>query len=474
MIRWMLLLLGAGAMWAGEWPSFRGVQAGGVAEASNLPVQFGPSQNVVWKTGIERGTSSPVLNGDRLFLTGQAGDDLITYAVARDTGKVLWRGVVKRSRAEALHKLNSPASATPATDGQNVYVFFGDFGLVSYTRDGQERWRYPMGPFSNLHGMAGSPIVVGKRLIIACDQDIPSYLLALDKDSGKVLWKTERPAVVHGFATPTLFTPPGGEAQIVLPGSYVLAAYSPETGEELWTVRGLSWQIKTTAITQGDTIYVTGWAPGADAGESQPLPPFEQVVAEIDANKDGKISPEEINPSKYKHGGSWRAIDLNSDGFLDARDWTFYRARRAARNMTLAVRPGKARGDLTDTHVVWKNERFVPQVSTPVLFGGWLWVIKDGGILTNMDAVTGKTVKTGRIPGALDNYYSSPVAADGKLYIASETGKVSVIKPGAEWEVLTVNDLDEPVYATPALEDGRIYLRTAKTLYCFGKEGQGR
>jgi outer membrane protein assembly factor BamB len=193
-------------------------------------------------------------------------------------------------------------------------------------------------------------------------------------------------------------------------------------------------------------------------------------VSEIDANKDGKISPQELNPSKYKHNGGWRAIDLNGDGVLDARDWMFYRARRGARNVTLAVNPGDARGDLTDTHVVWRNERFVPQVSSPLVYGGSVWIVKDGGILTNLDAKTGKILKSARIPGAMDAYYSSPVAGDGKIYVASEAGKLAVIKPGADWEVLTVNDLDEPVYATPAIEQGRIYVRTAVGLYCFVRQ----
>ncbi len=454
---------------AAGWTSFRGDNGFGVDASVGLPAEIGPAKNVAWKTPLPAGTSSPVLTKNRVFLTAHEDKRLLTIAIDRGSGKIVWRREIEQPRSERLHKLNSPASSTPATDGSNVYVFFGDLGLVSYGPDGNERWRVPLGPFSNLHGMAASPVLSGGTLLFVCDQDSESYLLAIDKNSGRQLWKTKRDAVVHGFATPTLFTPKGGQTQVVVPGSYVLASYSVATGEELWRVRGLSWQIKATGIEHEGVLYMTGWAPGADAGQSKPLPAFEQALAETDANKDGKLAPEEINPSPYKHGGSWQAIDLDADGFIGSRDWSFYRARRSARNVTIAVRPENARGDITDTHVAWSNDRNVPQVSSPLLHGGILYVIKDGGIFTSMDAKDGRVLKTARIPGAIDNYYSSPVAADGKIYLGSETGKFSVIQPGGEWEPLSVTDFDEHIYATPAIAGGRLYLRTAKALYCFGR-----
>ncbi len=461
--------LSAAAVFAaesGDWSSFRGPNAGGVAESSGLPVEFGPDKNVVWKVDLPAGKSSPVLTDDRIFLTGQEGDNLLTLALDRATGRILWRREITRDRAEQLHKLNSPASSTPATDGTNVYVFFGDFGLVSYGPDGNERWRMPLGPFVNLHGMASSPILAGQKLIMLCDQDTEAYLLAIDKDSGEILWRVARPEVVHGFSTPLLFQPPGGVEQIVVAGSYQLIAYAVEDGEKLWWARGLSWQIKPVAVADEDTIYATGWAPGADAGERRFFPPFEEVAAVADADKDNKLKPEEI-PEEMRHTGSWRAIDLDHDGFMDAREWSFYRARWSSRNVTMAVRPANARGDLTDTHVVWDYERAVPEVPSPLLYRGVLYTVKDGGILTALDAGTGKVLKQGRVRGAIDKFFSSPVAADGKIYMVSETGKLAVLTAGGKWEVLAVNDFAEPAYATPAIADGRIYARINQTLYCF-------
>jgi hypothetical protein len=393
---------------------------------------------------------------------------MLTLALDRGTGKILWRREITRDRTEQLHKLNSPASATPATDGENVYAFFGDFGLVSYGPDGNERWRMPLGPFVNLHGMASSPILAGGKLIMLCDQDTEAYLLALDKDTGRELWRAARPEVVHGFSTPLLFQPAGGVEQLVVAGSYQLAAYAVEDGERLWWVRGLSWQIKPVAVADADTVYATGWAPGADAGERRFFPPFEEVAAVADADKDGKLTAEEI-PTEMRHTGSWRAIDLDHDDFMDAREWGFYRARWASRNVTLAVRPGRARGDLTDTHVLWDYERAVPEVPSPLLYQGVLYTVKDGGILTALDAGSGEVLRQGRVRGAIDKFFSSPVAADGKIFLVSETGKVAVLKAGAEWEVLAVNDFAEPAYATPAITDGRLYVRIGQTLYCFAQ-----
>jgi outer membrane protein assembly factor BamB len=381
----------------------------------------------------------------------------------------LWRREVAPHRSEPRHKLNQAASSTPVTDGENVYSFFGEFGLISYGPAGNERWRMTLGPFSNLHGMAASPILINEKLIMVCDQDANSFLLAVDKENGKTLWKTSRPEAVHGFATPGIFRPAAKPAQVIVPGSYQLVSYSVETGEPLWWVRGLTWQVKTTAVISGDTIYVTGWAPGADAGERLELPPFDEVMKEADANGDGKISKDEI-PEKWKHGGSWDFIDLNRDGLLDARDWSFYRARRSAQNITMAIRPAGETGDLTHTHVLWRQERSVPQVSSPLLYRGILYTIKDGGILTSLDPATGTVLKQSRLPDAIDSYYASPVAADDKIFLLSENGKIAVVKPGRDWELLRVNNIDEPCYATPAIGDARLFLRTSKTLYCFGKK----
>lgn len=261
-------------------------------------MEFGPNQGVVWKTALSRGNSSPVTAGERILLTGAEGAKRITFALDRGTGKILWRREIKVDRREALHKLNDPASPTPVTDGANVYVFFGDFGLASYGPDVNERWRMPPGPFTNLHGMAASPVLAGSTLLMNCDQDYHAFAMGIDKETGKVRWKADRSYITHGFSTPVLY-----RDQVIVPGSYQMVAYSVSMGEKVWWVRDLTWQPKSAPVIAGDVLYFNGWTPGGDPGEQKELPPWNQVPAECDANKDGTLSREEVCPP-YRHGGS--------------------------------------------------------------------------------------------------------------------------------------------------------------------------
>ncbi|MGH9718934.1 MAG: PQQ-binding-like beta-propeller repeat protein, partial [Bryobacteraceae bacterium] len=175
-----------------NWPGFRGPNASGVADASKLPVRVGREENVVWKTALPAGHSSPALTADRIFLTGSEGDKLITFSLDRETGKILWRREVTRNHSIKLRVRNTPASPTPVTDGKNVYAFFDEFGLVAYGPDGEERWRHPLGPFIAPYGMAASPLLVDGKIVLLCDQDTGSFLLAVDGLSGKQVWKVER------------------------------------------------------------------------------------------------------------------------------------------------------------------------------------------------------------------------------------------------------------------------------------------
>jgi outer membrane protein assembly factor BamB len=451
----------------GDWSRFRGPNGSGVAETIGLPEKFGPDRNVIWKTALPLGHSSPVLSGDRIFLTAVDHGKLFTFCLSRETGKILWRRECQRHRTEALDQRNTAASPTAATDGKNVYVFFGDFGLVSYGFDGNERWRVPLGPFHNVYGMGASPIVAGDAVILVCDQSQDSFAVAVGKDDGRVRWKRPRAEALSGHSTPIVYQPGNGPTQIIAPASFRVDAYSIETGETVWWAGGLPSEMKSGAVLGDGVLYISGFnSPENDPGRQIHLPPFEDVLAAHDKDKDGRISLAEVPDERTK--SYFPFIDLDQDGFITAAEWRKYIAVMAAENALLAIQPGGA-GDITSSGLRWKYQRAVPQLPTSVLYQNVLYMINDAGVLTTLDPATGTMLKQARLRGVADRYFASPVAADGKIFIASQAGIVTVLKAGGEQEILAANELDDECFATPAIADGRIYIRTRSALYCFGK-----
>ena len=464
----LVLVLASALLASDDWPQFRGPNAAGVSDAANLPASFGPDENVLWKAPVPPGNSSPVVAGDKVYLTGFDQDRLLTLALDRHTGRVLWRQEAPRPRRQVIERpANGPASASPVSDGRNVYVFFQDFGLLAYGPDGQEVWRLPLGPFTNPFGHGASPVLAGNTLLMNIDQDVGSFLLAVEKDSGRVLWRTERPIAQRGYATPVLFRGPDGD-QVLVAGSYRLSAYDIRSGRELWWIRRLPWQVKPTPVVAGEHIYFVTYSGESDPGQQETVPPFQEALARLDVNKDGKLSKDEVpDPAAKARFGEY--LDLDDTGYLEERDWTQYRERRLGENALRAYRLGGT-GDVTDTHLLWKHSRTLPNVPSPLVYRDVLYTLKEGGIFTSFDIRTGEIIKQARLAGALGDYYASPVAADGKIYTVSEEGKASVIEAGREWRVLKVNDLEDGCKGTPAIAGGKLYVRTYGTLYCFAKK----
>jgi outer membrane protein assembly factor BamB len=453
---------------AGDWPRFRGPNGSGIAETTAVPHQFGPDKNMVWRTVLPLGHSSPVLTGNSIFLTGADGQKLFTFCLSRETGQILWRRECPRDRSESLDKRNTAASPSAVTDGKSVYVFFGDFGLVSYGFDGNERWRVPLGPFHNVYGMGVSPIVAGDNIILVCDQSRDSFVIAVGKNDGRVRWKRRRPEALSGHSTPVIYQPEGGPSQIIAPGSFRVDAYSVETGETLWWANGLPSEMKSGVVLGDRTMYISGFnSPENDPGRQIHVPPFDELLAAHDKDKDGRISLAEVPDERTKM--YFPFIDLDQDGFIAADEWKIYAATMAAENALLAIRPG-GHGDITSSSLLWKYQRAVPQLPTLLLYQNVIYMLSDAGVLTTLNPSTGAMLKQGRLRGVADHYYASPVAADDKIFIASQAGVVTVLKAGAEQEFLAANELDDECYATPAIADGRLYIRTRSTLYCFGKK----
>jgi outer membrane protein assembly factor BamB len=397
-------------------------------------------------------------------LTASDAARLLTIALDATTGRELWRREIRPTRTHKIYKANDPASPTPAADEDGVVVFFPDFGLAAYSHDGKDRWTVPLGPFKSFYGMAASPIVTGDIVVLVCDQQTGSFVLAVDRKTGRERWKKERAGAVDAYATPMVFRPGAAPAQLIVLGSTRLDAYALDSGDQRWWMPIGSSGAMGTVVSSEDTLFVS------TQGTNEPwLPPFDTVLQKHDADKDGRVSAQEFKSSKdmAEHFGFF---DGDADTFITAQEWATMRALGVGDYGALAVRPGDSRGKLDSKAVLWRFTKNLPYIPAPLLCKGVFYLVKEGGIITSLDAATGTPIKQGRSPKAIGEYYASPVAADDKVFVASVDGAISVLKAAGEWDVLGVNEIGEEIHATPALSGGRIYVRTRGSLYCFGAE----
>jgi outer membrane protein assembly factor BamB len=454
---------------AEDWTRFRGPNGSGVSNDTGFPVEFDKTKNIVWRTPVRPGKSSPVLTDRRVFLTSFEKEKLFTQCFDRQTGKLLWERTEIRTPQPEGNLLNNPAAITPVTDGENVYVFFKDIGLLSYDAAGKLRWRVPLGPFTNSMGLGASPILAGDSIVLQADQIAGSYIAAFDRRNGEILWKTAREES-ESWATPLVYRPPGGAPLILTAGPGQYGAHRLTDGKRLLSQPGLSPAMVASPVLDHDTIYAFGY--GADSRS-----PFSRALSRLDKNHDGQITPDEYenipgDTADKQQAAVYIAMGKfmgNRDGIVTEDKWDAWGRHVGGPTGLLAVRLDAASGP----RELWRYDKgFAGVIPSPLLYDGVLYVVKNGGILTAFHPSTGEVLKTGRVRGALGGYSASPVAADGKLFIASEEGKIAVLKAGADWDVLAVNDLAEGAFGTPALSGGRIFVRTDEALYCFGSSSR--
>jgi outer membrane protein assembly factor BamB len=450
-------VVSAAALSAQEWSRFRGPNGSGISPGTGFPTEFDQTKNRVWRTPARSGKSSPVLTQRHVFLTALEKDKLYTQCFDRKTGKLLWERSVDRARVEPSHNLNHPASITPVTDGETVYVFFPEFGLIAYDADGKERWKVPIGPFSNENGHATCPIIAGENIVLVLDQMVGSYIAAYDKRNGELRWKTPREEM-DGYATPVVYQPKNSPAVVITASRGQLGAHRVDNGQRLWSWKNLSPSEVASPILVNDVLFSFGY--GNDRAN-----PFGPQLQKYDKNRDGQLTPDEYGDDAYLKG-----VGLfvgNRDGIVTQEKFDFRQQMSVAPSSLYAIR--LSADSAAPPKAVWKHERsFIAVIPSPLHYEGVLYVLKNGGLLTSFDPNTGDIKKASRIEGALGGYSSSPVAAEGKIYAASEEGKIAVLKAGAGWEVLQINDLGEACFATPALADGSIFVRTSEALYRFG------
>jgi outer membrane protein assembly factor BamB len=445
---------------AQEWPRFRGPNGAGTSATTGLPSSFGPEENLRWRTELPPGHSSPVLGEGTVFLTAADEQGLAVLCLERATGAVRWERRLERARKQEVYVANGSATPSPTTDGRYVYAFFPELGLVSFDAQGKERWRLPLGPFESFYGMAASPILAGDTLVQLCDQQHGSFLIAVDAASGKPRWRTERKGLIESWTTPVLFPSAAAPKVIVTFGTYFVAAYALDTGAELWRQGGVGYTPISSPVlwerAEGPLLFVS-----APFQAEEPLPTFEAFTASQDANKDKKLTKAELVGTGYDQHFGW--VDTNRDAFIDAPEWNFIRDGMSSKDFGLVAYTVGEKG----VSEVWRYKRGLPGIATPLVADGVVVLVKSGGMLTTLDAASGKELGFQRLEEAGGEYDASPIAADGKLFLANQEGRVLVLAAGAEPKVLGRCDLGETIHATPALGGGALFVRTEKALYCF-------
>ncbi|MFQ5720102.1 MAG: PQQ-binding-like beta-propeller repeat protein [Acidobacteriota bacterium] len=412
-----------------QWGQWRGPLGTGAAVRGDLPVTWGEGHNVRWKTPLPgRGLSTPVIWGDRIFVTtaiahgerlpvnhpdapgahdnvpALRAEKFTVIALDRDSGQVVWQRTVRDARPhEGTHATGSWASNSAITDGERVYAFFGSEGLFALDMDGRLLWQVDPGDMQTLHGHGegSSPALHGDTLVINWDHQGQSFVVALDRRTGKQRWKVKRDEVTS-WSTP-LIVDNDGRAQVIISATGRVRSYDLATGALIWECAGLSRNVVASPVAADGVVYVA---------------------------------------SSYDY------------------------------QAMMAIRLAGARGDVTGTDaVIWTRHRDTPYVPSPVLDGGTLCFLKHlSGILTCVDAATGKTLAGPmRLPG-VQNVFASPVSAAGRVYIVGRNGVAVVVGRGGKFPVLAVNRLDDSFSASPAVVGKSLYLRGDHHLYRIAAE----
>jgi outer membrane protein assembly factor BamB len=481
----LLLMFATPIVASDRWPQFRGPDAAGVSEQA-LPSEFGPDKNVRWSVSTPAGHSSPSIWGERLFLSGWEKDSkkLVLLSFDTRTGKLLWKREVPATEIEKTHEVGIPAMSTPAADGDRVYAYFGSAGLFAFDFDGKPVWSYPLPLPKMRYGAGTSPIIAGDLILLNRDEQEGAFLVALDRKTGKEFWKIVNPTGQGGGGGESYATPVVWKGHVVLHRSGEVVGHSLQDGKRVWWVKLNSSGTSTPAVSES-AMFVAGWSLAGDPEQLPPLPSFAELLAKNDKDGDGAVSYTEfpsdlpvaarpgLDPVSSGAVMLKRFIDKidpsKDDGKITAEDWekigTMAKSFMQEHGI-IAIAPG-GNGDVTATHVRWKEKKSVPEVPSPVVVKDRVYMIRNGGVLTAMKSDSGEVVYRGRI-GAPGPYYASLIAANGSVVAASGEGKVTVVRPGDSLEVLTQADFGEPIFATPAPAGGSLFVRTSGHLYAIG------
>lgn len=460
------LLIFSAALHGEDWPQFRGGNGSGISASKGLPASFSAESNVAWKAKLGDGAGSPIVKNGRVFTTAMTGEQQASvFAFDAASGSPVWRTDFATGRLPRITPPNSHASSTPATDGERVFAHFSTVGILAFDfASGKEVWRHEMPRPAYLMdwGAAASPIVHDGMVIFCQDDDLAPFLVAVDAKTGKERWKTPRKDMLAGYALPVLCEA-GGRADLVIAGSGKMKGYDPATGKELWTCNTLLRTIMVSPVVHDGIIYIAVQSYG-DATRT-----LKHALLEwLDTNQDGTLAREET-PKEFHE--RFDTSDKNKDKVIgpDEIDTAFQSPDNMAAggNIIQAIKGGGS-GDVSKTHVLWNLDHKSPSnLSSPLFYNDRLYLVKSGGMSSCYDAKDGKTLWERSRIGNFGDYFASPIAADGKVYIAGKNGFVVVLADGPRLDVLGKHDIGEEIIATPAIADGRLFIRTRENLFCI-------
>ena len=494
----LLLTLVLGQAHSADWNQYRGPNGSGVAKDSQPPVKLS-EENLAWKTEVSPGFSSPVLSAKHIFLTGLTKGRLVTHALDKANGKLLWQNQVPKVELEKVHKASHPAASSALLSGNRVFTYFGSYGLLCYDLDGNELWKKPIHTPKTLYGMSTSPIAHGNLVIMVLDNDanLPgsrlsqSKVIAFRQSDGEIVWEIPRPFHRSGWSTPIIWRHNQGTELVVL-GNGRVSGYDMKSGTQKWFVPGFSRETISTPVAGKDLLYVSSSKLGGGA-DIQPDPlPFWKAVIRFDKNGDGKLERKEmtghftfpIRPElplghpgygiplpdddklrQERLDGMFRGVDRNRDNFWTKEEFIGNMRGGQGKPLLIAIRPG-GQGDITETHLNWELNRSIPEIPSPLLYGEIIYMVRNGGLLATVDAKTGKLLYRERL-NAPGQFSASPIGANDHVYLSSNRGVITVVKNTRDFKIVHQHDLRDAIHATPAIDQNTLYVRTEKSLHAF-------
>ncbi len=465
------------------WPQFRGPQGQADAGDQDIPIEFGPDSNLLWRIGIPGGNASPIVWGDRIFLAAFRGQERLMLAIDRHDGSVLWeRSVTAQSEESFTHRLSGPAEATPCTDGKRIYFYFGNYGLVALNFDGSLAWEKKMSRPRTGMGTGTSPILFEDALLLIRDGTDDPCILSLDAATGEERWKRPRLGYRISHSSPFVWKN-RIRTELVIAGTSSLVSLDPTSGRLNWKVDDTNGFPCTTPTGGSDRLYFPSWSANSSGGRDTLEAHFDDEMTftneeladpalffkRFDQNEDGALERSELPPSRARDVFKW--LDRNGNQFWETDEFDILlRPAGKGRNVMVTIEAG-GEGLLNGSDVIaWEWRKHLPYVASPLISDNRVFLVKSLGIVTCLNAETGKPFFEGMRTGVKGEYFASPVKFGNKILIISSLGSLFVIEDSEAFKLLSTNTLGEEIVATPAIVDDTLYVRSFESLWAFKKE----